>query len=108
MLLSEDQIKLSIAFHFSTRGQIERLNNIIEAYLRIFGNWEYNNWAKQLLMANFAYNNAKNASTNQTLFKLTFGYHISLLFKEDMNPHSKSRFADKLAKKLRDLIKTCC
>ncbi len=36
---------------------------MIEAYLRVFVNWKQDDWAKLLSMAEFAYNNTKNAST---------------------------------------------
>ncbi len=58
-------------------------------------------------MAEFAYN-AKNASFDHTLFKLNCGYHPQVLFKEDNNSCSRSYSANKLADKLRELIKICC
>lgn len=47
-------------------------------------------------MAEFLYNNAKNASTSYTLFELNCGYHFYVLFEEDIHFCSKSRSADKL------------
>ena len=47
----------------------------MEAYLRFFVNFEQNDWARLLLIGEFAYNNAKNASTGHTPFKLNRGYH---------------------------------
>ena len=44
----------SMAFYSQTNGQTERQNNILEAYLKVFVNWEQNDWACLLLMANFA------------------------------------------------------
>ncbi len=59
-------------------------------------------------MAEFAYNDAKNASIGHTPFKLNYGYHSSVFFKEDINPRSRSRSANKLAEDLRELIEVCC
>ena len=59
-------------------------------------------------MAEFAYNNAKNASTGHTPFKLNCGYHPRVFFEEDIDPCSKSRFDNKLVEELRELIKVCC
>ncbi len=59
-------------------------------------------------MAEFAYNNAKNASTGDTPFELNCGYHSKVSFKENTDPHSRSRSANKLAEKLRKLIEVCC
>ena len=80
--------RLSTAFHPQTDGQTERQNSTMEAYLQAFVNFEHNNWARLLLMAEFAYNNAKNASTGFTPFELNCGYHPSVSYKEDLGLHS--------------------
>ncbi len=80
--------KLSTAFHPQTDGQTKRQNNTIEAYLRAFVNFEQDDWAKLQPMAEFAYNNVKNASTGYTLFKLNCNYHSQASYKEDINPRS--------------------
>ncbi len=48
-------------------------------------------------MAEFAYNNAKNASTGHTPFELNYGYHPRVSFEEDVDLHSRSRSANELA-----------
>ena len=58
-------------------------------------------------MVEFAYNNAKNTSTGHTLFELNCGYHPRILYRDDINPRSKSKSADKLSAKLRELIIIC-
>ena len=55
-------------------------------------------------MVEFVYNNAQNASIGHTLFELNCDYHLKVFFKEDIDFHSKSRFANKLAEELRELI----
>ena len=47
-------------------------------------------------MAEFAYNNAKNASTGYTCFELNFEYNSWMFYKEDVDPCSKSKSADEL------------
>ena len=47
-------------------------------------------------MAEIAYNNAKNASTGHTPFELNYGYHPQMLYKEKVDPHSKSKSTNKL------------
>ena len=79
----------------------------MEAYLIAFVNWERNDWACLLRIAEFAYNNAKNASTGHTSFKLNCGFHLQVSFEDDINPRSRSRSADKLAKELRKLMDIC-
>ena len=58
-------------------------------------------------MAEFAYNNAKNASFGHTPFELNCGYHPRMSYKEDVDPCSKSKSADKLLTELRELIIVC-
>ena len=99
--------KLSTAFHPQTDGQTERQNSTIEAYLRAFVNFEQNNWARLLLMAEFAYNNAKNASTGFTPFELNCGYHPRVSYEEDLDPYSKLRTAEKLSSELQELMTVC-
>ena len=58
-------------------------------------------------MAEFAYNNAKNASTGYTLFELNCGYHSHVSYKEDIDPRSRSKSADDLASELREFMAVC-
>ena len=83
---------------------MEKHNSTIKTYLKTFMNWEQNDWARLLPMAEFAYNNAKNANTSHTPFKLNCGFHPQVSFEDDIDPCFKSRFANKLAKELKKLI----
>ncbi len=100
--------KLSTAFHPQTDGQTERQNSTMEAYLKVFVNWEQDDWARLLPMAEFAYNNAKSASIGHILFELNCGYHPRVSFEEDVDPHLRSRSANELAEELRELMEGCC
>ena len=55
-------------------------------------------------MAEFAYKNAKNASTNHTPFKLNCGYHPCVSFEKDTNPRSRLKTADELLAELQELM----
>ena len=55
-------------------------------------------------MAEFAYNNSKNASIGHMLFELNCGYHPQISYKEEVNPRSQSKSADELSEELRELI----
>ena len=79
----------------------------MEAYLRVFVNFEQNDWARILPMAEFTYNNTRNASTSHTLFELNYDYHPQVSYEEDINPRSQSKLADKLSAELRELIIIC-
>ena len=96
--------RLSTAFHPQIDGQTKRQNSTMEAYLRTFVNWEQNDWVRLLPMAEFAYNNAKNASTGHIPFKLKCNFHPQVSFKNDIDFRSRSRSANKLANELRELM----
>ncbi len=99
--------KLFTALYSQMNGQTERQISIMEVYLRAFVNWEQDNWVRLLLMAEFAYNNPKNASTGHTFLVLHSGYHPRVSFEEDVDPHSRSCSANELAEKLRELMEAC-
>ena len=58
-------------------------------------------------MAEFAYNNARNASIGHTFFELNCGYHPQVSYKEDVDPHCQSKSADELSTELKELIIVC-
>ena len=99
--------KLLTAFYPQINSQTEWQNSTMEAYLRVFVNFEQNDWARLLPIAKFAYNNAKNASTSYTPFELSCGYYPQMLYEEDVNLCSQSKSADKLSAELRELIIVC-
>ena len=55
-------------------------------------------------MAEFVYNNAKNASTSHIYFELNYRYYSFIFYKEDFNSHLKSKAAKKLSSKFQNLI----
>ena len=79
----------------------------MEAYLRAFINCEQNDWARLLPMAEFAYNNAKNASTGHIPFELNCEYHLGVFYEEDINSRFKFKSADELLAELRELMTIC-
>ena len=99
--------RLSTAFHPQTDGQTKQQNSTIEAYLQAFVNFEQNDWARLLPMAEFAYNNAKNARNGYTLFELNSDYHPRMLYKEEVDSRSKSKSVDELSAELRELKDVC-
>lgn len=70
---------LSTAYHPQTNGQTERVNQTIEQYLRHHVNYQQDNWAGLLPVAQFAYNNAMHATTKETPFFANYGYHPKLI-----------------------------
>ena len=58
-------------------------------------------------MAQFTYNNAKNASTRHTPFELNYCYHPWMSYKEKVNPRFQFKSVDKLLAELIELIVVC-
>ena len=79
----------------------------MEAYLQAFVNFKQNDWAKLLLMAEFAYNNAKNSNTGHTPFELNCGYYPCVSFEEYIDLYCQSKLADEISVELRDLMTVC-
>ncbi|EDN07175.1 hypothetical protein HCAG_03706 [Histoplasma mississippiense (nom. inval.)] len=69
---------LSTAFHPQTDGQTERQNQTLEHHLRAFCSYHQNDWPRHLPTAEFAYNNAKNATLKVSPFYACYGYNPSL------------------------------
>jgi transposase InsO family protein len=63
---------LSTAYHPQTDGQTERQNQTLEQYLRTYCNYEQDNWAELLSLAEFSYNDSKHAVTGSTPFQLNY------------------------------------
>ena len=55
-------------------------------------------------MVKFAYNNAKNASSGYTLFKLNCVYHFGVSFEEDPNLRFWSKTANKVSLEIQKLM----
>ena len=99
--------RLSTAFYPQTDGQTKRQNSTIQVYLRVFVNWEQNDWARLLPIAKFAYINTKNASIGHMLFKLIYGFHPQVSFKYNVNLCFRSSSTNKVAKELTELMNIC-
>jgi transposase InsO family protein len=69
------KLKFSSAFHPQTDGQTERVNQVLEQYLRMYTNYCQDDWASLLPLATFSYNNAEHASTRCSPFFANYGYH---------------------------------
>jgi hypothetical protein len=93
----------STAYHPQSDGQTERVNQVLEQYLRIFCDYQQDDWSQILPLAEFVYNNAQNASTGVSPFYANYGYHPRssprvVVATEVINPE-----AEDLAAKLRNV-----
>src|ERR1700753_1447486 len=69
---------LSTAYHPQTDGQTERVNGILEQYLRIFSSYRQDDWANLLPSAEFTYNNAEHQFIGMSPFFANYGFHPTL------------------------------
>ena len=72
------KLHFTSSYHPEGDGQTECANQTLEQYLRVYCNYQQNNWSKLLPLAEFAYNNAPNATTGLTPFYANKGYHPSI------------------------------
>ena len=73
--LLDIDLHLSTAFHPETDGQTERVNQVLEQYLRLYSDYQQSNWSELLPLAEFAYNSAPHSSTTVSPFFANKGYH---------------------------------
>ena len=67
------QTKLLTAYHPQTDGQIERINQELEQYLRVFIDYRQEQWPDWLGTAEFMYNNKIHTATKISPFKANYG-----------------------------------
>jgi len=80
------RLHFTSGYHLEGNGQTERSNQTLEQYLRIYCNYQQDNWVDLLPLAEFAYNNAPSATTGVSPFFANKGYHpnISVYLEHDM------------------------
>lgn len=66
-------LNFSTSFHPQTDGQTERVNALLELYLRHYVSANQHDWAKLLDLAQFSYNLQRSESTNQSPFEIATG-----------------------------------
>jgi len=69
---------LSTAYHPETDGQTEWVNQVLEQYLRVYINYQQDNWVNLLPLAEFAYNNTSHSATMVTPFFANKGFNPKL------------------------------
>src|SRR6202522_1278917 len=81
-------------YHPEGDGQTEHTNQTLEQYLRIFCNYQQDNWHTLLPLAEFTYNNTPSSTTGISPFFANKGYHPNLTI------HPKQDLASTQAKNL--------
>ena len=80
--LTKVRNRFSTAFHPQTDGQTERMNQIIETYLRCFIGTENERWPALLKTAQFACNNSQNSTIGASPFQVLLGYNPNFQIRE--------------------------
>ena len=80
---------LSTAYHPQTDGQSERMNAIMEQYLRAYVSYRQDNWVLLLPTCEFAANNHFSESLKTSPFLANYGWHPR--FTDSLAPLRKSR-----------------
>ena len=108
---------LDMTLHFTSRyhpegdGQVECTNQTLEQYLCVYCNYQQDNWADLLPLAEFAYNNAPSATTKISPFFANKGYHLNISIhpEHDLTSACAREFAfdlDELHQELQKQIST--
>ena len=70
---------MSTAFHPQMDGETERINQELEQYLRIFCNFQVDDWAELIPFMEFAHNARAHSATNLSPFMVWYGYQPEFL-----------------------------
>jgi len=100
-------LRLSTAYHPQTDGQTERVNQVLEQYLRVFTSYNQDDWSALLAQASFAYNNSIHSAIKSTPFYANFGYHPRWI--DELKPTSASEVpeAKRIAESIIEIHETC-
>jgi len=93
--------KLSTAFYSQTNGQIERVNQELEQYLRMFIDHRQEQWPDWLGTAEFTYNNKAHSSTKMLSFKANYRQDPRMGF--EMRKKGKYKGAEKFVTKMKEI-----
>ena len=94
------ETKLSTAYHPETDRQMERTNQELEQYLRMYVNHRQNNWAKWLVTAEFAFNNKVHTATKMSLFQVNYERKLRMGF--DIRKKGKNKKAEEFVREMKE------
>jgi hypothetical protein len=69
------KLHFASGYHPETDGQTEQTNQTLEQYLRIYCNYQQDNWSHLLPLTKFAFNNSPSTTTGISPF---FTNHLNL------------------------------
>jgi len=93
--------KMSIVFHPQTDGQMERVNQELEQYLRMFIDHRQEQWPDWLGTAEFTYNNKVYSSTKTLPFKANYRQDPRMEF--EVRKKGKYKEVEKFVVKMKEI-----
>jgi len=93
------ETKLSTAYHPQTDKQMERTNQELEQYLRMYINHRQNNWSEWLATVEFAFNNKIHTVTKLSLFQVNYGREPRMGF--DIRKKVKNEKVEEFAREMK-------
>src|SRR5882724_5751094 len=72
------KLHFTSGYHPEGDGQTEQMNQTLGQYLRVYCNYQQDNWSELLPLAEFTYNNTPSATTDITPFFANKGYHLNI------------------------------
>jgi len=93
------ETRLSIAFHLQTDGQMERINQELEQYLRFFIDHRQKDWLEWLASAEFAVNNKVHTATKVLPFIANYGRELRM--EGDIRKRGKIESATKSVERMK-------
>ncbi len=84
------RLHFTLGYHLEGDGQTEHANQVLEQYLWGYTNYQQDDWATLPPTAEFAYNNATNATTGVSPFFTNKGYHPEIT----SDPQAKTSSAE--------------
>ena len=94
------ETKLSMAYHLQTDGQMERTNQELEQYLRMYVNYRQSNWSEWLAIAEFTFNNKIYTSTKSSLLKINYRRELRMGF--DIRKKGKNKKAEEFVREIKE------
>ena len=69
---------MSTTFHPETDGQTEKVNQILEQYIRSYCSYQQDDWASLLPLAEYAYNTSLSESSKAMPYEINYGFTPSV------------------------------
>ena len=94
------ETKLFMAYHPKTDRQMERTNQELEQYLRMYINHRQNNWSEWLVTAEFTFNNKVYTATKMSPFQVNYEKEPRMGF--DIRKKRKNEKAEEFANEMKE------